>query len=117
MAKGETFGIGGWLITSSRCAWFSEQYCVSEARTVWPQLQDTAQRYIACSAKQWSFKLSSASDNAPTEAGLDAARRGIQFIVTHIAGEKNVWADALSRNRVQAFQNRMHERPLCLGKH
>ena len=85
MAKAETFGIGGWLITSSHCSWFSE---LSEARTLWPQLQDTAQRYIACfetlaqlalamvahrtcSAKQWSFTLPSASDNAPTEAGLD----------------------------------------------
>ena len=48
MAKGETFGIGGWLITSSHCSWFSEQYCMSEARVLWPQLQDTAQRYIAC---------------------------------------------------------------------
>ena len=88
MAKGETFGIGGWLITSSQRGWFSEQYCMSEARTLWPQLQDTAQRYIACfetlaqlalammahrtySAKQGSFTPASASDNARTEAGLD----------------------------------------------
>ena len=146
MAKGEHFGIGGWLITSSQCAWFSGQYSMSEARTLWPQLQDTAQRYIACfetlaqlalammarrtcSTKQWSFTLPSASDNAPTEAGLDklwstagplgsflklaaawAARHGIQFMVTHIAGEKNTWADALSRNRMHAFQNCMQER-------
>ena len=116
---------------------------MSEARALWPQLQDSAQRYSACfetlaqlalammarracSAKQWSFTLPSASDNAPTEVGLEklwstaeplgsflmpawAARRGIQLMVTHIAGEKNTWADALSRNHMHAFQNRMQE--------
>ena len=29
---------------------------------------------------------------------------------THLAGEKNTWAGALSRNRLQAFRNRVHER-------
>ena len=108
--------------------------------------QDTAQRYIACfetlaqlalaqlahqscSAKHWSFTLPAASNNAPTEAGLDklwsaaeplssflkmaaawAAKHHVQFMVTHLAGEKNAWADALSRNRLDHFRNRLHER-------
>ena len=149
MAKGEPFGIGGWLVTSSHCSWFSERYCMSEARALWPQLQDTAQRYIACfetlaqlaltmmvhrtcSARQWSFTLPSASDNAPTEAGLNklwstaeplgsffklaaawAARHGIQFMVRHIAGEKNSWADTLSRNRMRTFQDALG----CIALH
>ena len=133
VSKDKSLGVGGWIVTATQYAWF----CVSEARTLWPELQDTAQRYIACfetpcavsacngahrtcSAKHWFFSLPAASENAPTAAGLDklssaaeplgflktaaawAARRHVQFMVTHIAGEKNTWADALSRNRLLA---------------
>ena len=115
---------------------------MTEIRSVWPTLQDTAQRYIACfetlaqlalamvahstcSARRWSFTLPAASDNAPTEAGLDklwstaeplgsflklaaawAAKHHVDFQVTHLAGEKNAWADALSRNKQSVFQHR-----------
>ena len=82
-----------------------------------------------CAAKLWSFTLPAASDNAPTEAGLDklwstaeplgsflklaaawAAKHHVDFQVTHLAGEKNKWADALSRNKVSVFQHRTAER-------
>ena len=151
MAKGENFGIGGWLITSSQCAWFSEQYGVSEAHALRPQLQDSAQRYIACfdtlaqlalammahracpqssgrlrcRQRQATLRLKQVSTNSgvwstaePLGSSLSwqklgqhgAAYSSWLLRVTHIAGEKNTWADALSRNRLQAFQNRMHER-------
>ena len=124
MAKGEIFGIGGWIITSSQCAWFAEQYSMSEARTIWPALQDTAQRYIAFFETLAQLALAQlahyaplstglspcpASDNAPTEAGLDklwsnaeplgsflnmaaawAAKHHVQFMVTRLAGEKRL---------------------------
>ena len=49
VAQGNLVGVGGWIITSTTVAWFSEQYNMSEIRSVWPALlQDTAQRYIAC---------------------------------------------------------------------
>ena len=142
MAQGNLVGIGGWIVTSNTVAWFSEQYNMSEIRSLWPALQDTAQRYIACfetlaqlalamlahstcSARLWSFTLPAASDNAPTEAGLDklwstaeplgtflklaaawAAKHHVDFQVTHLAGEKNTWADALSRNQPSVFRHR-----------
>ena len=88
MAQGNLVGIGGWIITSTTVVWFSEQFNMTEIRSVWPALQDTAQRYVACfetlaqlalamlahstcSARHWSFTLPAASDKAPTEAGLD----------------------------------------------
>ena len=88
MAQGDTVGIGGWIVTASSTARFSEQYHMAEVRSIWPALHDTAQKYIACfetlaqlalamlahstcAARHWSFTLPAASDNAPTEAGLD----------------------------------------------
>ena len=133
-------------MTSSSLAWFSEQYSMADIRSVWPSLQDTAQRYIACfetlsqlalamlahrtcAAKLWSFSLPAASDNAPTEAGLDklwstaeplrsflklaaawAAKHHVDFQVTHLSGEKNTWADALSLNKPNVFQHRVAQR-------
>ena len=47
-ADGDTVGIGGWIVTSQQCAWFAEQWQASELRTIWPQLSDAPQRYIAC---------------------------------------------------------------------
>ena len=76
-----------------------------------------------------SFTLPAASDNSPTEAGLDklwstaeplgsflklaaawAAKHHVDFQVTHLAGEKNTWADALSRNKPSVFAHRTAER-------
>ena len=117
MAQGDTVGIGGWIVTANSVAWFSEQYHMAEVRSMWPALQDTAQKYIACfetlaqlalamlahstcAAQHWSFTLPAASDNSPTE----------DFQVTHLAGEKNTWADALSRNKPSVFAHRTAER-------
>ena len=83
----------------------------------------------ACAAKHWSFMLPAASDNAPTEAGLDklwstaeplgsflqlaaawaAKKHHVDFQVSHLAGEKNTWADALPRNKPN-FQHRAAQR-------
>ena len=84
-ADGETVGIGGWIVTSTQCAWFAEQWQASELRNIWPQLSDAPQRYIACfetlaqlalamtahrapKAKQWAFCPPAASDNTAAEA-------------------------------------------------
>ena len=79
--------------------------------------------YQLCASQQWSFALTSASDNTPTEAGLDrlwsTAEPLGSFLKlaaawaaprTHIAGEKNTWADALSRGKRTAFDNRPKQR-------
>ena len=141
MAQHDTVGIGGWIITATQCAWFSESWSMQEIRTVWPQLQEDAcfetlaQLALAMVAHRtrasthWSFALPAASDNAPTEAGLDrmwstaeplgsflklaaswAARHNVTFNVTRIAGEKNTWADVLSRGKRNAFFNRPQQR-------
>ena len=76
-----------------------------------------------------SFILPTASDNTAAESGINklfstteplasflklvadwAHRHSVQLAVSHLAGEKNVWADELSRNRMHRFQHRMHER-------
>ena len=145
MAQGDTVGVGGWIVTANSVAWFSEQYRVAEVRSMWPALQDTAQKYIAkfetlaqlalarpAAHVQHGTGLSrcgQASDNAPTEAGLDklwstaeplgtflklaaawAAKHHVDFQVTHLAGEKNTWADALSRNKPSVFAHRTAQR-------
>ena len=46
-ADNESFGIGGWIITSKSILWFSEQYCMSELRLFQPQLTKDAQKYIS----------------------------------------------------------------------
>ena len=33
-----------WIITASQCAWFSETWSMQQMRTVWPQLQEDAQK-------------------------------------------------------------------------
>ena len=84
-ADGDIIGVGGWTVTARHCAWFAEQWTSAEIRTVWPQLTETPQRYIArfetlaqlalamtahCAlgAQQWAFCLPAASDTAAAEA-------------------------------------------------
>ena len=84
-ADGDLIGIGGWMVTAHRCAWFAEQWHASEIRAVWPHLSEAPQRYIACfetlaqlalamtaqrglGAQQWTFSLPAASDNTAAEA-------------------------------------------------
>ena len=129
MAQQNTVGIGRWIITASQCAWFSETWSIQKIRTIWKYItcfEILAQLALAmmvnqcCASRQWSFALPSASDNSPTEAGLDrlwstaepigtflklaaawAARHHVTFNVTHIAGQKNTWADALTKRPQQ----------------
>ena len=80
-------------------------------------------------AKHWKFALPSASDNTASEAGCDKlwstaeplgtflkmaaswpARRRVELLVTHLAGEKNTWADELNCGRVARFQHRKEGR-------
>ena len=75
------------------------------------------------------FVLPSASDNTSAESGLNklfstaeplgtflrlaatwAHLHRVQFQVEHLAGEKNTWADAMSRGRIAFVQHRAHER-------
>ena len=70
-----------------------------------------------------------ASDNTSAEAGINklfttteplseflklvaswSARRNVQLAVSRLAGEKNVWADELSRSKLQRFARRMADR-------
>ena len=73
--------------------------------------------------------MPAATDNSPSEAGLNklfstsepiahflklaaqwAHARGIQLMLTHLPGEKNAWADELSRDKLARFTHREHER-------
>ena len=76
-------------------------------------------------SKHFKFVLPSASDNTSAEAGINklfttteplsqflkqvaawSARHNVELAVTHLAGEKNQWADELSRSKLQRFQRR-----------
>ena len=46
-AEGNSFGIGGWIITSQNIAWFSELFTMQELRVWKPQLTKDAQKYIS----------------------------------------------------------------------
>ena len=138
-ADRDLVGIGGWFVSATQCAWFAEQWNISEIRDLWPALHKPAQRYIACfetlaqlalamtahkvvGAKHGKFALPSASDNTASEAGCEklwstaeplgtvlkmaaswSARHHVELLVTHLAGEKNTWADELSRGRTARF--------------
>ena len=81
-------------------------------------------------AKHIRFVLPSASDSTSAESGVNrlllfttaeplstflriaatwAHRHRVQFQVEHLAGERNTWADALSRGRLQFIQHRSAE--------
>ena len=138
-ADGDIVGVGGWFVSASHCAWFAEQWNISEIRDL--SLRKPAQRSIACfeplaqtarkviDAKQWRFALPSASDNTAAEAGTEklwstseplgtflkmaaawSARHQVELRVTHLAGEKNTWAVELSRGRAAHFQRRKEDR-------
>ena len=82
-----------------------------------------AYRRLQC--KHFRFVLPAASDNTAAEAGVNklfttteplsqflkqvaawSARHDVELAVTHLAGEKNQWADELSRNKLQRFARR-----------
>ena len=146
MAQGRQVGIGGWLSTSSAFLWFACTWDVDDVRAVWPFLTKEPQKYIACFEvlaqlallqctwrrlryKHQRFCMPAATDNSPSEAGLNklfstsepiahflklaaqwAHARGIQLMLTHLPGEKNAWADELSRDKLARFTHREHER-------
>ena len=79
-------------------------------------------------AKHWKFCLPTASDNTSAEAGTNkvfttaqllcdflrdvaawSACNHVRLQVTHVAGEKNTWADELSRNKLQRFAHRAQQ--------
>ena len=79
-------------------------------------------------AKQWRFALPGASGNTAEEAGTEklwstaepldtflkmaaawSARHHVELLVTHLSGEKNTWADELSRGKTARFQHRKEE--------
>ena len=46
-AEHDSFGIGGWIITSKSIVWFSEQFSMSQLRYFRPKLTKDAQKYIS----------------------------------------------------------------------
>ena len=85
MADEKQVGIGGWIVTSSHCAWFAEHWTAEQVRALWPQLTRHPQQYIACfetiaqlalamaarkalGATTWKFALPSASDYTAAES-------------------------------------------------
>ena len=111
-------------------------------------VEKTAQPYIACFEMlaqlalammahalrrntMWTFLLPAASDNAPTEAGINkiwsmtahrpispflklaaqwSSIHNVEMMITYVAGKANTWADELSRGQHPRFAARMHER-------
>ena len=76
-------------------------------------------------SRHFKFVLPTASDNTSAEAGINklfttteplcrflklvaawSAQNNVQLAVSHLAGEKNVWADELSRAKLQRFAKR-----------
>ena len=73
---------------NTQCVWFSDTWEVTQVRKFWPELNERAQAYIACSetlaqlrlamlalrrlhAQHLRFVLHSASDNTSAEAGIN----------------------------------------------
>ena len=80
-------------------------------------------------SRHFNFVLPTASDNTAAEAGINklfttteplciflklvaswSARHNVHLAVSHLAGEKNVWADELSRSKLQRFAKRSADR-------
>ena len=80
-------------------------------------------------SRHFNFVLPTASDNTAAEAGINklftaaeplctflklvacwSARHNVHLAVSHLAGEKNVWADELSRSKLQRFARRIADR-------
>ncbi|CAE7390246.1 unnamed protein product [Symbiodinium sp. CCMP2456] len=129
-ADKDRVGIGGWLSTAQHFIWYSEIFTAEQVRAEWPQLTALAQcSWQLLRARHVRFVLPTASDNTSAEAGLNklfstaeplgtflrlaatwAHLHRVQFQVEHLAGEKNTWADALSRGRIAFIKHRSAER-------
>ena len=123
-------GIGGWLSTSDSFVWYSEIFTAGDVRAQWPQLLGSLQPYIRCFEALAQLALAQcSSDNTSAESGLNklfstaeplgtflrlaatwAHLHRVQFEVEHLAGEKNVWADKLSRGNTKFLEHRSAER-------
>ena len=68
-ADNDLIGIGGWIVTASKCAWFAEHWHASDVRAVWPQLSEPPQRYIACFRRNLPSTASRRADGARHRAG------------------------------------------------
>ena len=125
-------GIGGWLSTATDFVWYSEIFTDEEVRQEWPQLSGSLQHYIACFETlaqlalahcSWSLlraKHIALSCPAPatrcqppfllTAEPAEPFSTFLRLAATCLAGEKNTWADALSRGRIRFLQHRSTER-------
>ena len=87
-AERSTVGIGGWIITKSHVAWFSETWTMTDLRQTWPFLTKTAQSYISSfealaqfallqtayrlvQHSHYQFSLPTGSDNTAAESSLN----------------------------------------------
>ena len=126
----------GWFISSNSVSWFAETWQFQEVQEQWPCLTKEAQRYIACFktlaqlALMRGICMPTGTDNTASEAGVNklfttawplqvfvqlvaawAHKRKWSGIASHIPGERNIWADQLSRGNTSAFEARVHFRP------
>ena len=94
-----------------------------------PQLALAMVTHRRVHSRHFKFVLPAASDNTAAEAGINklfttteplsrflklvaswSAQHNISLAVSHLAGEKNVWADELSRAKLQRFSSRTSDR-------
>ena len=112
-AEGENFGIGGWLITSKKVCWFSEQFNMRDLRKYMPQLTKDAQKYIASfeilaqlvlllsgiehlQFNQMELSIPSASDNTAAESSINRSLSNKEpaatflQLISQLAWQRNV---------------------------
>ena len=130
--QGDTVGIGGWLCTKDGFHWFSEIWSMYEVRALWPQLlklRDACgvspaadgpqppgpqipllrngrrlRQHAHRSRSQQAPLHSLASQPFPSPSGFMVARTLCSLAVSHVSGQKNVWADELSRDKLDRFR-------------
>ena len=121
-----------WDMTEVRQHW---PHLTKKAQAYIACFETIAQLALAMTAvsrmhtKHFRFVLPAASDNTAAESGINrlfttseplsgflktvaewSAHSYVRLALTHLAGEKNVWADEFSRNCTHRFAHRTHER-------
>lgn len=126
-AEGDSFGIEGWISTSSQVVWFSEQLTMAQLRQFTPSLKKEAQEYISAfeilaqlallliaglqkiatlhpffnaGAEASVNKMLTMKEPTTTFLQIMAFQHRIQLTMSHIPGHVNDWADNLSRDKL-----------------
>ena len=121
-----------WSMTEVRRFWpeltKTAQAYISCFETL-PQLALAMLAHRRLHSRHFKFVLPAASDNTSAEAGINklfttteplsrflklvaswSAQHNVHLAVSHLAGEKIVWADELSRSKLQRFARRTADR-------